>query len=163
LGRDYICFLLLNKKNEPLKLNPEDREDCSWIDVPQDTIGYVTGRERSTLHALEEETETLMFFQDKDIGGSGPRVRGQQDEIEKLFILGPTRGRRIAQLKLMSAIESKSPGFFLDHRNRWNLDDTYGGKLGLTTVKMTEAQFTYALGRRGATRKKLERASGAII
>ncbi|EER20146.1 hypothetical protein Pmar_PMAR026736 [Perkinsus marinus ATCC 50983] len=163
LGRDYICFLLLNKKNEPLELDPEDREDCSWIDVPQDTIGYVTGRERSTLHALEEETETLMFFQDKDVGGSGPRVRGQQDEIEKLIILGPTRGRRIAQLKLMSAIESKSPGFFLDHRDRWNLDDTHEGKLGLTTVKMTEAQFTYALGRRGATRKKLERASGAII
>ncbi|KAF4661017.1 hypothetical protein FOL47_006878 [Perkinsus chesapeaki] len=164
LGRDYICFLLLNKKNEPLDLDPEERDDCSWIDVPQDTIGYVTGRERSTLHALEEETETLMFFQDKDVGGdAGPRVRGRSDEIEKLIILGPTRGRRIAQLKLMSAIESKSPGFFLDHRERWNLDDTHGGKLGLTTVKMTEAQFTYALGRRGATRKKLERASGAII
>lgn len=37
---------------------------------------------------------------DKDVGGSGPRVRGQQDEIEKLIILGPTRGRRIAQLKV---------------------------------------------------------------
>ncbi|EER07018.1 hypothetical protein Pmar_PMAR028474, partial [Perkinsus marinus ATCC 50983] len=63
----------------------------------------------------------------------------------------------------MSAIETKSPGFFLDHDDRWNLGDKHDPKLGLTTVKMTEGQFTYALGRRGTTRRKLEKASGAIM
>ncbi|KAF4704602.1 hypothetical protein FOZ63_004668, partial [Perkinsus olseni] len=62
LGRDYICFLLLHKKGESLDINLEDRDDCTWIDVPQDTIGYVTGRERSTMNSMEEETDTLMFF-----------------------------------------------------------------------------------------------------
>ncbi|KAF4743386.1 hypothetical protein FOZ63_022501, partial [Perkinsus olseni] len=88
---------------------------------------------------------------------------GDAKPTEKLVIFGPARGRRIAQLKLMSAIETKSPGFFLDDKERWNLGDKHDPKLGLTTVKMTEGQFTYALGRRGTTRRKLEKASGAIM
>lgn len=30
--------------------------------MPQETIGYVTGRERSTMNRMEEDTDTLMFF-----------------------------------------------------------------------------------------------------
>ncbi|KAF4743638.1 hypothetical protein FOZ62_018657, partial [Perkinsus olseni] len=161
LGRDYICFLLLHKKGESLDINLEDRDDCTWIDVPQDTIGYVTGRERSTMNSMEEETDTLMFFLDK--GKHSEDGDGDAKPTEKLVIFGPARGRRIAQLKLMSAIETKSPGFFLDDKERWNLGDKHDPKLGLTTVKMTEGQFTYALGRRGTTRRKLEKASGAIM
>ncbi|KAF4718758.1 hypothetical protein FOZ63_029546, partial [Perkinsus olseni] len=185
LGRDYICFLLLHKKGESLDINLEDRDDCTWIDVPQDTIGYVTGRERSTMNSMEEETDTLMFFLDKGKHAGD----GDAKPTEKLLIFGPARGRRIAQLKvgsktdafylssnalaseslsfwvrqLMSAIETKSPGFFLEDEERWNLGDKHDPKLGLTTVKMTEGQFTYALGRRGTTRRKLEKASGAIM
>ncbi|KAF4680792.1 hypothetical protein FOZ60_012990, partial [Perkinsus olseni] len=146
LGRDYICFLLLHKKGESLDINLEDRDDCTWIDVPQDTIGYVTGRERSTMNSMEEETDTLMFFLDK--GKRTDDGDGDAKPTEKL---------------LMSAIETKSPGFFLDDKERWNLGDKHDPKLGLTTVKMTEGQFTYALGRRGTTRRKLEKASGAIM
>lgn len=51
LGRDYICFLLLNKKNEPLELDPEDREDCSWIDVGHD--GFIHRSVEATTRCLK--------------------------------------------------------------------------------------------------------------
>ena len=123
--------------------------------IPQHTVGYVTGRDRATLSALEEETWTLMFFSDKSLKES-------RQENEKLIIVGPERGRKKAEFKIMSAIESKSPGHYINgsERDRFYNDDAL---LGTSLVKMNEGQFTYALGRHGMTRRKLEIASGAIL
>jgi hypothetical protein len=119
-------------------------------------VGYITGKARATLHSLEEDTKTLMFFDTKDTN--------KAEEVLMIFSVH-ARGRKQAELKIMSAIESKLPGHFLtgDYRARLEKPSSEGSVIGMTIEKMDENQFTYALGRGGSTRRKIERASGAVI
>merc|ERR1711881_591062 len=73
--------------------------------VPQETVGFVTGRAGNFLRTIEEEWGTLMFFCEV---GSGRRDK----EYEKLAIFGSIRARRGAELKVLSAVETKSPGYY---------------------------------------------------
>merc|ERR1719444_517453 len=82
----------------------EDRKDCTAIDIPSDCVGYITGARRATLGSLEEEWGVLMFFMSKS------QDKGRNGKAEQLIILGPERGRRGAELKIMSGVETKSPG-----------------------------------------------------
>lgn len=154
--REYIRLLLENKSEmKGLSRLGVDRrrDDLTVIAVPQQTVGYITGKNRSTLHSLEEETKTLMFFESKDLS--------RPEENLLIFSVHP-RGRKQAELKVMSAIESKIPGHYLhgDFKQRYESNDE---NLGIIVHLMDEVQFTYALGKGGNTRRKLERSSGAII
>merc|ERR1712048_1081828 len=77
-----------------------------------------------------------------------------------LAIFGPERGRRGSQLKVMSGIETKSPGFFTK-----SLREKRSNRRGFDTDRLLlrDDELSYALGKEGATRKKLELASGAIL
>merc|ERR1719492_537559 len=79
---------------------------------------------------------------------------------EKLIIFGDTRGRRGAELKVMSGVETKSPGFF----TRGVREKTSSEK-GFDTDRMIfkDDELSYSLGKQGTTRKKLEGAAGAIL
>merc|ERR1740123_1251421 len=96
-----------------------------------------------------------MFFMNK--GGDKARGKGSS---EKLIIFGPRRSRRGAELKAMSGIETKAPGTF----TRGVRDKTCDTK-GFDTDRMVfkDDELSYALGKEGATRKKLETAAGAIL
>merc|ERR1719215_2180391 len=95
-----------------------------------------------------------MFFMNKRGEGKG---RGGS---EKLIICGPKRARRGAELKVMSSVETKSPGTF----TRGVREKTSSEK-GFDTDRMIfkEDELSYALGKEGSTRKKLEGAAGAIL
>jgi hypothetical protein len=87
--------------------------------------------------------------------------------MEKLAIFGTPRSRCGAELKVLSAVEFKNPGFFLENdRPRtemtWydNYDDT---DFAVDTFIMRDDEYSYALGKRGSTRKKLARAACCII
>merc|ERR1719413_223773 len=79
---------------------------------------------------------------------------------EKLIICGPTRARRGAELKVMSGVETKSPGYF----TRGVREKTSSEK-GFDTDRMIfkDDELSYSLGKQGTTRKKLEGASGAVL
>merc|ERR1719497_185434 len=79
---------------------------------------------------------------------------------EKLIICGPQRARRGAELKVMSGVENKSPGTF----TRGVRDKTSSEK-GFDTDRIIfkDDELSYALGKEGTTRKKLEKASGGIL
>merc|ERR1719145_396940 len=95
-----------------------------------------------------------MFFMSKRGEGKG---RGSS---EKLIIFGNRRGRRGAELKVMSSVETKSPGTF----TRGVREKTSSEK-GFDTDRLIfkDDELSYALGKEGSTRKKLEGASGAIL
>merc|ERR1719145_540894 len=95
-----------------------------------------------------------MFFMSKRGEGKG---RGSS---EKLIIFGNRRGRRGAELKVMSSVETKSPGTF----TRGVREKTSSEK-GFDTDRMIfrDDELSYALGKEGATRKKLEGAAGCIL
>merc|ERR1719277_1006313 len=94
----------------------------------------------------------------KRIGGGGGKGRG--GESEKLIICGPKRARRGAELKVMSSVETKSPGTFTR-----GIREKTSSEKGFDTDRMIfkDDELSYALGKEGSSRKKLEGASGAIL
>merc|ERR1719433_690936 len=131
-------------------------DDCTVVDIPSDCIGYITGARRATLGALEEEWGVLMFFMNKP----GEKGRGKGGGSEMLIIFGSQRARRGAELKVMSGVETKSPGYF----TRGVKEKTSNSK-GFDTDRMLfkDDELSYSLGKQGTTRKKLESAAGAIL
>merc|ERR1719369_405975 len=79
---------------------------------------------------------------------------------ERLAIFGPARARRGSELKVMSGIETKNPGFFTR-----GLREKKCKTRGFDTDRIVfrDDEVSYALGKDGGTRKKLETASGAIL
>merc|ERR1719506_1857301 len=94
-----------------------------------------------------------MFFCDYQ----GPGANGIG--TERLAIFGLQSGRAGAELKVKAAVETKMPGHFTHGvvnatgTNDWDTD----------TLPLGNEELSFALGRDGATRKKLARASQCIL
>ena len=58
-----------------------------------------------------------------------------------------------AELKIMSAVECKEPGFYRDFDEKTDPGDDFGVE---TSEFKSGDECSYALGKQGATRKKLE-------
>mmetsp|Transcript_65800 Transcript_65800/g.157238 ORF Transcript_65800/g.157238 Transcript_65800/m.157238 type:complete len:717 (-) Transcript_65800:5-2155(-) len=154
--REYMRWLFQQLEGPVYVRGWETRTDCTVVDVPNDCVGYITGNRRSTLGVMEEEWGTLMFFMSE----TGEKGRGRGAVTEKLAIFGAPRARRGSELKVMSGIETKSPGFFTRGVRNKTSD-----KRSFDTDRYVfrDEEVSYALGKDGATRKKLEAASGAIL
>jgi hypothetical protein len=156
-AKEYIKWLFDQLEGPVYVDDWEDRDDCCVVEVPAECIGYVTGSRRAALGGMEEEWGTLMFFMTKPGEAYG---RGRQGFGEQLLICGPPRARRGAELKVMSTIEHKNPGYYTK-----NLREKSSSDKGFDTDRMVfrEDEVSYALGKEGATRKKLAAASGCIL
>jgi len=141
----------------PVTINDtEDTDDdLTVIQVPTEAVGFVTGAQGNFLRQVEEEWGTLMFF--ADFRG---RESGRQGDTEKLAIFGPRRGRRGAQLKVMAAVETKCPDYFSKAPEGEEDDDP---DWGTKTLILKQDELSYALGKKGMTRKKLAKSSGCIV
>merc|ERR1712050_33056 len=106
---------------------------------------------------MEEEWGTLMVFMTKPGEAKGA---GRQGFGEQLAIFGDERGRRGAELKVMSSVEEKSPGHFTK-----GVGPKTSDRRGFDTERLTlkDDEFSYCLGKQGSTRKKLAAASGCIL
>jgi len=140
------------------------RDDLSVVVVPEDCVGYVMGRQGAALRGMEEEWGTLMFF--AKVAGSGDHNNGRGNE--KLAIFGTRRARRGAELKVMSAVEHKHPGYFMNSESKLRAPLVQPGDgeddgWSYDTVPLTSDEFSYALGAGGSTRKKLARAADCIM
>lgn len=154
------CQGVMAQRTGPVNITEEyNDDDLTMLMVPQETVGFVTGRAGNFLRTIEEEWGTLMFFCEV---GSGRRDK----DFEKLAIFGDIRGRRGAELKVLSAIETKSPGYLGKIKNEV-IDRDKGkdpeGTWSTDTMTFQDDELSYALGKQGGTRKKLERASGCIV
>lgn len=70
-----------------------------------------------------------MFFMETRMQRDGREARESAREAggsEKLAIFGPRRGRRGAELKVMSAVETKNPGHFTAGAGRSLTDEPWG-------------------------------------
>lgn len=191
-ARTYAGFVM-QQRIGPVVLpsDADQREDMVILDIPTECIGYVTGHKGQGLRAVEEDFATLMFFTDVDQTvareererkrlrerermreGKGERdeARGEdkdddldrERESEKLVIFSPSqKARQGAVLKIMSAIEQKKPGHFTAHLETTINDEDE--QFDVDVVPIKEEDYSYALGKGGATRRKLARASGALI
>jgi len=156
------CEGVMAQRTGPVSIKDDyDDGDLTMLMVPQEAVGFVTGRAGNFLRSIEEEWKTLMFFCEVD--GSGGR---RNKQYEKLAIFGSVRGRRGAELKVLSAVETKVPGYYESIKNEV-LDRDRGkdatGTWGTDTTTFQDDELSYALGKQGGTRKKLEASSGAIV
>jgi hypothetical protein len=146
--KEYVEWVLKQRVGAiEMRLDAENpRDDLSIVDVPNDCVAYVMGKNGCVLRSIEEEWGTLMFF-----GKPLPAETHEREGFEKLMILGSRRGRRGAELKVMSAVEHKTKGFYVgeDKKLRNRLDqvgDGEGDGFGYDVFPFEPDEFSYALG-----------------
>merc|ERR1719359_2794168 len=151
-AKQYMKWLF-KQLDGPVQVDHKDRDDCTDVDVPQDTVGYITGGRRAAMIAMEAEWGVFMFFMDfKD-----RRDRGSSSKTEKLLIFGPERNRKGAELKVLSSVETKNPGY-VTRSMREKISDRKG--FGMDQFALRDEDVSYALGKGGSTRMKLQASSG---
>eukprot|EP01055_Gregarina_sp_Pseudo9_P001390 Gregarina_sp_Pseudo_9__1389@NODE_192_length_3688_cov_29_771718_g177_i0_p1_GENE_NODE_192_length_3688_cov_29_771718_g177_i0NODE_192_length_3688_cov_29_771718_g177_i0_p1_ORF_typecomplete_len622_score117_46KH_1/PF00013_29/2_6e07KH_1/PF00013_29/1_2KH_1/PF00013_29/2_4KH_1/PF00013_29/8_1e05SLS/PF14611_6/0_12SLS/PF14611_6/32_NODE_192_length_3688_cov_29_771718_g177_i016073472 len=161
-AKTYIGFVMQQRVG-PVHLEDDvkARDDIVILDIPHGCVGYVTGHKGQGLRSVEEEFATLMFFTDVNRNKAPPSEEEAQTKVEKLVIFSPSeRSRQGAVLKVMSAIEQKMPGHFTK-----GVEPVVNDVDAFSTdvVVVSSDDYSYALGKGGGTRKKLARASGAIL
>merc|ERR1719229_835689 len=154
------CEGVMAQRTGPVSITEDfDDGDLTMLLVPQEAVGFVTGRAGNFLRSIEEQWGTLMFFCDVGTGG-------RNKDYEKLAIFGSVRGRRGAELKVLSAVETKVPGYYDKIKDDVLTRDKgkdESGTWGTDTMTFQDDELSYALGKQGGTRKKLERSSEAVI
>ena len=150
---DYVRWVLKQRLGAIEVRGASARDDLSIVRVPADCVAYVTGKSGRVLRAVEEEFGTLLFF-GKLVGDAGERMaeeteRGQT--IETLCVLGDRRGRRGAELKVMSAVEHKTPGWYVNDEKKLRArlkqpGDGEGDGFGYDVFPFEDHEFSYALG-----------------
>jgi len=140
----------------PVHVEEDDMDDdLTLCEVPTECVGFVTGKQGNFLRTMEDEWGVIMFFAEF----KGARKDRAAGGMEKLAMFGERRGRRGAELKVLSAVEQKKPGYISRELKNYISDEDWGTDLRW----LKDDELSYALGKRGMTRKKLARASGCIV
>lgn len=154
-AKKYVRLVMAQRLG-PVRLeDPTQHNDLTIIEVPAEAVSFVTGKQGSFLRLVEEEFSTLLFFLDFN-------KSSKRDQLERLAIFGGLRERRGAELKVMAAIEMKKPGYFTDRDKNLPMQDPSEG-FATDRMPIEEDDYSYALGKGGATRKKIARASNCVI
>jgi len=145
---DYVRWVLRQRLGAIEVSDASKRDDLSVVRVPADCVAYVTGKSGRVLRSVEEEFGTLMFF-GKLVGEESNGDGARNDET--LCVLGDRRGRRGAELKVMSAVEHKTPGVFVNDQAKLRErlkqpGDGLGDGFGYDVFPFEEHEFSYALG-----------------
>ncbi|CAE7892380.1 unnamed protein product, partial [Symbiodinium microadriaticum] len=134
-----------------------DDGDLTMIPVPTSCVGFVTGSQGNFLRTCEEEWGTLMFFCDYQGPGGSP-------ETLKTW--------RLAQLALLALLQdglgAEAPDSDHNPTRRYfytkNITDhCCPDEWGRDAIPLGDEGLSFALGKDGATRKKLAKASGCIL
>ena len=69
-ARDYIDWLLAQRLG-PVHVDILDREDVTCVEIPKDSVGFITGYRGESLRRIEEQSGSFLFT-----NGSDGKVRG---------------------------------------------------------------------------------------
>ena len=93
LAKLAIKITLQQRSGGVINVNFEDiesREDVSTFDVPKDTVGFLLGKQGSTLRQMETNYRVFMFF-------NNDRLRqGKHGECKRLYVIGRRQNREDA-------------------------------------------------------------------
>ncbi|CAE7932233.1 unnamed protein product, partial [Symbiodinium sp. KB8] len=128
--------------------------DLTMIPVPTSCVGFVTGSQGNFLRTCEEEWGTLMFFCDYQGPGGSPETL-KTWRLAQLALL--------ALLQVVAAIEAKLPPGARYFYTKNITDHCCPDEWGRDAIPLGDEGLSFALGKDGATRKKLAKASGCIL
>lgn len=162
-GMKYVGFVRQQRQDSVLvNLALHDDGDLTVVKIPSSTVGFVTGSNGTFLRMCEQQYTTLMFFCDFRVDENGTKPRLEGEEAEFLAIFGDEDRRKGSSLKVMSAVESKMPGYFVGQIEPNYTSDSPG--FDTETLTLTSDELSFALGKEGTTRRKLATASeGGIL
>eukprot|EP00667_Euglena_gracilis_P006324 EG_transcript_6375 len=150
------CQYVMAQRVGPVYIDDDGGDDdLTFVQVPQECTAFVTGSGGSFLRHVEDECGAIMFF----VGYYG-KGRKDTEPFQQLAIFGPPRSRKGAEFKVLSAIESKLPGYCTNGIQNFE-DDEEG--LAVDTLRLPMKEISWALGKNGATKRKLARASECVI
>eukprot|EP00405_Crypthecodinium_cohnii_P048304 CAMPEP_0206607748 /NCGR_PEP_ID=MMETSP0325_2-20121206/52443_1 /ASSEMBLY_ACC=CAM_ASM_000347 /TAXON_ID=2866 /ORGANISM="Crypthecodinium cohnii, Strain Seligo" /LENGTH=319 /DNA_ID=CAMNT_0054125037 /DNA_START=42 /DNA_END=1002 /DNA_ORIENTATION=+ len=106
----YIQLLLAQRFRDAIHLSTEDAsQDCTVLMIPQEVVGYITGKSGSHLRSLEEEHSVMIcYVQVPDgvaVGGRGEQQQQQQAQLLFLLLLPEA----VLGLELFRAFPSDTP------------------------------------------------------
>lgn len=133
---------------------------CTAVPVRSKAVGLVVGKGGSFLRSLEEQFGALLMM------ASDPAQPPGSGSHETVIILGDRRARRAAQLSVMSTVETRFPGEFTEATRKFGRtydEEDQDGDWGTCTAEFTPDDIAFALGKKGLTRRKLERSSNCIV
>ncbi|CAD7948978.1 unnamed protein product, partial [Amoebophrya sp. A25] len=166
-GLKYVRLCKLSRNiNVRLRLPDDDDGDLTVMRVPSDCAGFVTGREGAFLRACEEQYGTFMFFcdlpdLDRGAAAANNSPSPMDDGVDYLAVFGDEMGRKGASLKIMGAVETKLPGYYLDDIDSNYISDEAG--FDTETRQLSNDEMSFAMGREGLTRRKIARASNGGV
>ena len=109
-AKQYVEWVLRQRVGKITVDLSTPRDDVSVMEIPASCTAYVTGKGGQGLRRIEGDSGTLMFF--------GKPTTDPEDAPEKLIICGPRKSRRAAELSVMSAVEKKEPGTYVDGQGK---------------------------------------------
>eukprot|EP01062_Namystynia_karyoxenos_P061021 TRINITY_DN528_c0_g1_i10.p1 TRINITY_DN528_c0_g1~~TRINITY_DN528_c0_g1_i10.p1 ORF type:complete len:2077 (+),score=563.26 TRINITY_DN528_c0_g1_i10:95-6325(+) len=152
LAAEYLDWALQQRDGKAVCVVTDGRDDVTVLEVPNDCIAHVTRQQRSKLNSIEEQWGVITVFLD------GKEERRAEGSV-RLAIFGKPRARRGAELKVMSAVETKRPGHFTNGV----ADSKCADDWGTDTFVLHDRELRYVLGDAGRRRKILAAASHCIL
>ena len=144
-AKRYVEWVLRQRVGKIIVDTSTVMEDVSVMEVPGDCTAYVTGKAGQGLRRIEADNGTLLFF--------GKPTTDPEDAPEKLIICGDRKGRRGSELQVMSSIERKVPGTFVDEEKKLKIrfeqpGDGLGDGWGFDVWPFAnEEELSFAVGR----------------
>eukprot|EP01050_Picozoa_sp_SAG11_P020150 SAG11_NODE_3349_length_2507_cov_3.697674_3_plen_159_part_00 len=69
-AREYLQWLLEQRTSNVTPVEVEGRDDVTAIDLPSDSVGFITGHKGEGLRSIEQRTGTFIFTNANSRGGA---------------------------------------------------------------------------------------------
>jgi rRNA processing protein Krr1/Pno1 len=157
----YIQCYVLQRHSRTIEMSDvhltEDPTDVTVMEIPAVAMAYAMGRNAQCFMTMEEEFGCLLFTNSAKSG-----TYDLSSATKKLTIFGNIRARRSAELRIMSSVDMKLPNYYMSNGLLIEADNHPSG-FDISILQIPEGDLNLALGRAGATRKKIQRASHCIL
>jgi len=180
-AREYLRWRLCQRAGERVHIDHRGRSDVTVVMVGAATAGFIAGQRGALLHAIEERTGTLCFFEG---GGAAAPRQSSEEGPRPLLIFGRPEHRRAAEAevwdRIIASFEQAGAGLVEDARGvaaaDWGPKTAKSGggvaSRGLTgldpgpheeRVEVPHDVASLLLGGGGRDRRRIARASGATL
>eukprot|EP00747_Dinoflagellata_sp_TGD_P129340 gnl/TRDRNA2_/TRDRNA2_174665_c4_seq1.p1 gnl/TRDRNA2_/TRDRNA2_174665_c4~~gnl/TRDRNA2_/TRDRNA2_174665_c4_seq1.p1 ORF type:complete len:269 (+),score=19.38 gnl/TRDRNA2_/TRDRNA2_174665_c4_seq1:61-807(+) len=120
-GKDFLSWLLVQRKNGVIPVPKRGRQDITSLKVPRRCIAMMTGKQGEVLRKIEKDTRTYLFF--KENGRGAPTKRCERLYICSVNDAARNNARHQIQGRLRSLNAYEHSSDFEDSRSSSSEED----------------------------------------